>query len=141
MKAFQKTCEQMFWDDALKEQVEWMKKKCFWVTPTPKKLSRDWKKSFFKNGTVKLTKKEIIKDVIVTNLWDKVKAEFVRSGSIWCYQNHLRLQERCHSQGWDQWCKKHLKKATDKKKPKSNDESICHKNKTQKWSKYPNNKK
>ena len=29
MKAIQKTCKQMFRDDALKEQIEWMKKATF----------------------------------------------------------------------------------------------------------------
>ena len=83
MKAIQKTCEQMLGDDALEEQIEWMKKATFPDTDPEEAIKRLQENNnnleFFESGGTKMSERELIKDVIAKNLRGEIKAEFVRN--------------------------------------------------------------
>ena len=84
MKVIQKTCEQMFGENALEEQVEWMKKATFPSDTNPEEAIKRLQEisdnlEFFESGAWKLSEKELTKDVIAKNLQGEIKAELVRN--------------------------------------------------------------
>ena len=63
----------MFGDNVLEEQVEWMKKTTFLSDTDPREAIKRLQEindnlEFFESGTMKLTGKELIKDVLAKNL-------------------------------------------------------------------------
>ena len=82
-KAIQETCKQME-DDALEEQIEWMKKATLTSETDLKDAIHRLKEinnnlKFFKSSARRLMEKELINDVIAKNLPGKFKAEFIRN--------------------------------------------------------------
>ena len=62
----------MFGDDALEDQIEWMKKAIFPDTEPEEAIERlqgiNYNLEFFKSGVSKMLERELIKDVIAKNI-------------------------------------------------------------------------
>ena len=155
MKAIQKTCEQMFRDDALKKQIKWMKKATFFDTDPEEAIEQlqeiNNNLEFFKNGRSKMLEQQLIEEVIAKNLWAKIKAEFVwnkghkcvdRSKAneiIWDRKRYVKVRTMVNIKR--NKAKKKQDQQGDKKKSKSSDKNIYCKHMTHKWSECPDNKK
>ena len=79
---------------------------------------------------------ELIKDVIVKNLWGKVKEEFIRNKDlndaikiIWDCKRYKESKTEIYVA--KNKAEKKQKQHKKKKKSKSNDENFCHKHKMQ----------
>ena len=76
----------MFGDEALKEQIERMKKATF-LNADPEEAIEKLQEinnnlEFFESGALKMLERELIKDVNGKNLWGEMKADFVRNKGI-----------------------------------------------------------
>ena len=146
MKAIQKTWEQMLGDDALKEQIEWMKKATFPDTDPEEAIERiqeiNDNLEFFESGASKLSERELIKEVIAKNLRGEIKAEFIRNKGHKCVDLNCKRYVKVNTEVnvARNEAKRKRDQQNDKKKLKSSNKNICRKHKTHKWSECPDNK-
>ena len=114
IKAIQEMCKQMLGDVCAKNELSLWREKHQHQRYNREVARINDNLEFFECGATKLTKKDLIKDVIAKDLQGKLKTEFIMNiraqvqGSQLCHQNHPRLQAICKSQDQDEYCKNQL---------------------------------